>query len=107
MSAGDYCEPSQSAPESARRPIEACEVLELSSDTQTAVQRLQKRDGEDDYPPLVIFLSALMLLVSRLTGDDNIAVGTSNGNGVPFVLSTAVDLKEAFMPLLARVNKVA
>lgn len=48
-----------------------------------------------------------MLLVSRLTGDDNIAVGTSNGDGVPFVLSTAVDLKEAFMPLLARVNKVA
>lgn len=107
MSAGDYCEPSQSAPESARRPIEACEVLELSSDTQTAVQRLQRRDGKDGYPPLIIYLSALMVLVSRLTGDDNIAVGTSNGNGAPFVLSTAVDLKEAFTDLLARVNEVA
>lgn len=48
-----------------------------------------------------------MVLVSRLTGDDNIAVGTSNGDGVPFVLSTAIDLKEAFMDLLARVNEVA
>lgn len=105
--AGDYCEPSQSAPESARRPIEACEVLELSSDTQTAVQRLQKRDGKDDYPPLIIFLSALMVLVSRLTGDDSIAVGTSNGNGAAFVLSTPVELKEAFVNLLARVNEVA
>ncbi len=82
-------------------------MLALSSDTQTAVQKLQRRDGKDDYPPLTIFLSALMVLVSRLTGDDNIAVGTSNGNGAPFVLSTALDLKEAFMDLLARVNEVA
>lgn len=107
MCAGDYCEPSQSAPESARRPIEACEVLELSSDTQTAVQRLQKRDGKDDYPSLIIFLSALIVLVSRLTGDDIIAVGTSNGNGTAFVLPTPVELKEAFVNLLARVNEVA
>lgn len=48
-----------------------------------------------------------MVLVSRLTGDDRIAVGTSNGNGVPFVLSTPVELKEAFVDLLARVNEVA
>lgn len=81
-------------------------MLDLSSDTQTAVQKLQKRDGKDDYPPLIIFLSAFMVLVSRLTGDDNIAVGTSSGNGAPFVLSTAVDLQEAFMNLLARVNEV-
>lgn len=81
-------------------------MLALSSDTQTAVQKLQKRDGKDDYPPLTIFLSALMVLVSRLTRDENIALGTSNGNGSPFVLSTAIDLKEAFMDLLARVNEV-
>lgn len=81
-------------------------MLALSSDTHTAVQKLQKRDGKDEYPPLTIFLSALIVLVSRLTGDDNIALGTSNGNGVPFVLSTAIDLKEAFKDLLARVNEV-
>lgn len=82
-------------------------MLALSSDTQTAVQKLQKRDGEDDYPPLTIFLSALIVLVGRFTGDENIAVGTSNENGAPFVLSTAIDLKEAFMDLLVRVNEVA
>lgn len=82
-------------------------MLALSSDTQTAVQKLQKRDGKDDYPPLTIFLSALMVLVSRLTGDNNIAVGTSNGSGAFFVLSIGIDLKEAFMGLLARVNSVA
>lgn len=81
-------------------------MLGLSSDSQNAVQKLQKRDGKDEYPALTIFLSALMVLVSRLTGDDNIALGTSNGDGAPFVLSTTIDLKEAFMDLLARVNEV-
>ena len=47
-----------------------------------------------------------MVLVSRLTGDDSIAVGTSNENRAAFVLSTPVELKEAFVNLLARVNEV-
>ena len=47
-----------------------------------------------------------MTLISRLTGDEDIAVGTSKDNGVPFVLRTAVDLKEDFATLLARVDEV-
>lgn len=47
-----------------------------------------------------------MVLVSRLTGDENIAVGTSEANGIPFVLRTAVDLNEGFAKLLARAEQV-
>lgn len=47
-----------------------------------------------------------MALVSRLTGDEDISVGTSKGNGIPFVLRTAVDSNEEFAELVARVEEV-
>lgn len=47
-----------------------------------------------------------MVLVSRLTGDEDIAVGTSKRKGIPFVLRTAVDSNEGFATLLARVDEV-
>lgn len=44
--------------------------------------------------------------MSRLTGDENIALGTSKCNGIPFVLRTAVDSNEEFVKLLLRVEEV-
>lgn len=102
---GDYPEPSQTAPESARRPIEACETLHLSADVQAALQKL-KGSGEGPDSSFGILLSAFVVLVSRLTGDENITVGTSNDEGTPFVLRTAVDLKESFADLSIRIEEV-
>lgn len=41
-----------------------------------------------------------------MTGDEDIAVGTSKDKGIPFVLRTAVDSNEEFATLLARVDGV-
>ena len=102
---GDYPEPSRSASESTRRPIEACTALELSSDVQSALEKLRKC-GEKQFSSFSVFLSALVILVSRLTGDENITVGIDGSNGVPSILRTAVDLNEPFGKLLPRVNEV-
>lgn len=102
---GDYPEHPQSAPESARRSIEACETLVISSDVQAALKK-SWRNGEKQYSGFSIFLSALVALVSRLTGDEDISVGTSKGDGIPFVLRTAVDSNEEFAKLVARVEEV-
>ena len=102
---GDYPEHPQSAPESARRPVEACETLAISPDVQAALKKSWK-NGEKQYSSFSIFLSALVALVSRLKGDEDISVGTSKGNGIPFVLRTAVDLNEEFAKLVARVEEV-
>lgn len=102
---GDYPDPSQLAPESARRPIEACETLEISEDAQTALQRLQEING-GSYSSFSVLLSALVILLSRLTGDDNIAVGTGCSDQLPFVLRAAIDPNEAFSTLLARIGEV-
>ena len=94
------------AHESARRPIEACETLEISEEVETALQRLQQIDG-DLYSSFSVLLSALMVLLSRLTGDENIAIGTgSNSDQQPFVLRAALDPNEAFSKLLARIEEV-
>ena len=102
---GDYPESLQSAPESARRPIEACETVQLSSDAVSALEQLRNVEhGQSSY--FVILLTALVVLVSRLTGDEDIAIGSSDGNGLSFVLRTAVDVKESFTHLLAKIEKL-
>ena len=102
---GDYPEPLQSVPDSAQRPIEACETLQLSCDVHRALQALQSIE-ENQYSGLVVLLTALVVLLSRLTGDGDIALGSSGGNGIPFVLRISLDAKEPFTQLLARVEKI-
>lgn len=102
---GDYPDPSHLAQEVARRPIEACETLEIPEDLQSAPQQLQ-RINDAQCSTFSLLLSAVVLLVSRLTGDEDIAVGTRHGSGVPFVLRTAVDLTEPFSKFFDRVQKV-
>jgi L-2-aminoadipate reductase len=102
---GDYPEPSHPSQEFAQRPIEACETLEISQDAQSALQQLQ-RLGDAQCSIFCLLLSAFMVLVSRLTGDENIAVGTRDEKRVPFVLRTAIDLNEAYQSFVARVKEV-
>lgn len=100
----DYPEPSQN--ESEKRPIEAFRSLELSQDTQNSLKQLQIMDGAKPHSNFAIFLTALVILVGRLTGDENICLGTSGEKGRPFVLRTAFDRSESFETLLVKIEKV-
>lgn len=100
----DYPEPSHT--ESEKRPIEAFQSLELSQEAQHALTQLQITDGAQPHTNFAILLTALVILVSRLTGDENICLGTSGQKGRPFVLRTAVDASESFVKLLSKIEKV-
>ena len=102
---GDFPEPSQSSPESTRRPIEAWETIEISPDAQDALQKLYENQINPSFMQMSI-LSAFIVLVSRLTGDDDVTLGMRNFDGILFVLRISVDLNEAFSSFLARVEKV-
>ena len=91
--------------ESTRRSIEACETLQISADVQASLQQLQSFDG-GQHSVFSLLLSALVVLLSRLTGDEDIAIGTRHGNQVPFVLRVAIDSKKPFSTLLADVEEV-
>jgi L-aminoadipate-semialdehyde dehydrogenase len=93
----DY--PDSQKPES-KRAIEAFESLQLPKETQS---QLQKFTGSS----FTIFLTAFVVLVARLTGDEDIAVGTSSDeDGRPFVIRVPIDTSETFSQLYAKVDKV-
>jgi L-2-aminoadipate reductase len=87
-------------PDSAKRPIEAFECLQLSQDAQCALRKLSSSGFS-------VFLTAFMILVARLTGDEDISIGTSSaGDGRPFVLRVPVNASESFTKLQAKVEAV-
>lgn len=86
-----------------KRTIEAFEHLELPKDSQLALQNLSGRSSSG----FTVFLTAFVALVARLTGDEDIAVGTtSSDDGRPFVLRVPIDPSETFNQLYAKVDKV-
>ncbi|EGE04943.1 L-aminoadipate-semialdehyde dehydrogenase [Trichophyton equinum CBS 127.97] len=97
----DY--PESTSAGSTKRAIEAFESLKLSPDEQAAVKKLCK-SKESIF---LVFLTALVVIVSRLTGDEDIALGTSSENdGRPFVLRIPINHNETFSQLLDRVTKI-
>lgn len=96
----DY--PDTQKPDS-KRAIEAFESLKLPRDGQLALKKLSGSSPSD----FTVFLTAFAVLVARLTGDEDIAVGTSVGDdGRPFVLRVPIDASETFTQLYAKVGKV-
>ncbi|KAJ5595293.1 uncharacterized protein N7459_001501 [Penicillium hispanicum] len=86
-----------------KRAIEAFESLKLPQETKLALKKLSTSSSSD----FTVFLTAFVVLVARLTGDDNIAVGTSVGDdGRPFVLRVPIEASETFAQLYAKVDKV-
>lgn len=86
-----------------KRTIEAFEYLELPKDSQLAVQKLSGPSSSG----FTVFLTAFVVLVARLTGDEDIAVGTtSSDDGRPFVMRVPIDPSETFHQLYAKVDKV-
>ncbi|KAJ9312678.1 putative alpha-aminoadipate reductase large subunit [Paecilomyces variotii] len=96
----DY--PETQKPDVAKRAIEAFESLKLPQDAQSALQKLSQ-SSESTFS---VFLTAFVILVARLTGDEDIAIGTSSADdGRPFVLRVPIDASESFEQLRAKVTK--
>ncbi|KAL4808352.1 hypothetical protein BDV18DRAFT_134804 [Aspergillus unguis] len=84
-----------------KRVIEAFESLKLNSVAAEALKKLSSSDSG-----FTVFLTAFVVLVARLTGDEDIAVGTSKGeDGRPFVLRVSIDASESFLSLFGKVQK--
>ncbi|KAF5864689.1 large subunit of alpha-aminoadipate reductase [Aspergillus alliaceus] len=84
-----------------KRVIEAFETLKLSEDTEG---KLQKLSGSSSG--FTVFLTAFVVLVARLTGDEDIAIGTTSAeDGRPFVLRVPIDVSETFLQLYTKVQK--
>src|SRR5690242_4374434 len=66
----DYPEPSSE--NAARRPIEAVESLQASENVKAALSSLSPHGTASN-----IVLTALVILVSRLTGDEDISIGAN------------------------------
>ncbi|KAA8648719.1 hypothetical protein EYZ11_004228 [Aspergillus tanneri] len=83
-----------------KRAIEAFESLRISRDS---LSQLQKLSGSSSG--FTVFLTAFVVLVARLTGDEDIAIGTSSGDdGRPFVLRVPIDPSETFLQLYTKVQ---
>ncbi|KMU77277.1 alpha-aminoadipate reductase large subunit [Coccidioides immitis RMSCC 3703] len=98
----DYPETTPSGPDVSKRAIEAFESLKLSSEVQAAISKLSG-PGDSGF---LVFLTAFVVLVSRLTGDEDIALGTSSeSDGRSFVLRVPISQNESFAKLYSRVSE--
>lgn len=97
----DY--PESSPSDASKRRIEAFESIKLSADEKKAFQSLCE-SGDSGFS---VFLTAYVVLIARLTGDEDIAVGTSyEGDGRPFVLRTPIAQSDSFVQLHSKVKQV-
>ncbi|GLA04703.1 putative NRPS-like protein biosynthetic cluster [Aspergillus niger] len=95
----DY--PDNQKQELPKRAIEAFESIQLSKETQSDLQKISGSSSG-----FTVFLTAFIVLVARLTGDEDIAVGTSSSDdGRPFVLRVPIEASETFLQLYAKVQK--
>ncbi|KAK2731951.1 large subunit of alpha-aminoadipate reductase [Myotisia sp. PD_48] len=92
----------ESSTDASRQPIDGFESLKLTLDEQSAVKKL----CDSDDSRFLVFLTGFVILVSRLTGDEDIALGTSTeSDGRPFVLRVPITHSETFAQLLSKVSK--
>lgn len=99
----DYPEPSSDESGPAKRPIEAVEALTGSPSVSQALKTLQVLGS-----PYELLLTAYVVLISRLTGDEDIALGTNaQPGGQPFVLRVAISPTETFSHLLSKIKEVS
>lgn len=86
-----------------KRSIEAVEYLSAPNTTTAALKQLTT------LGPLVTLLqTAIVVLVSRLTGDEDISVATNaRENGPAFVLRTSVTASEPFSQLYQRIRDLS
>ena len=88
--------------------VEAALSRTLSHEAQLALFKLSvQREGEEAVSPFTILLSCFVALVHRLTGDEDISIGTSSKDGDPFVLRSLLSPLDPFNTLLTKVKNVS
>lgn len=89
------------------RMVEAAVSRSIGRETQLALVKLLLERTGDSLPtsPFSILLSAFIVLVHRLTGDEDISIGTSSEGGDPFVLRCQAIASDPFSALLQRVKQ--
>lgn len=99
----DYPEPSSDEAAQSKRPIEAIETLSATTSVTHALSNLHALGT-----PYELLLTAYVILISRLTGDEDIAVGTNlEPDGQPFVLRVPVSPEETFIHLSSKIKGVS
>ena len=97
----DY--PDYQKPELSKRAIEAFESFAPSEATQDALQKVSSSPSSG----FIFFLAAFVVLVARVTGDEDIAIATSSSeDGRPFVIRVPVDASEPFKQVYGKVKSV-
>lgn len=98
----DYPEPSPDEAARLKRPIEAVETLAATASLNHALRNLHALGT-----PFELLLTAYVILISRLTGDEDIAVGTNiEPDGQPFILRVPVSTEETFIHLSSKIKEV-
>ena len=84
--------------------VEAALSRSIDPEVQFGLFRLSFEDTPSS--PFTILLSAFVVLVHRLTGDEDIAICTSSESGEPFVLRCTTAGTDSFAELLRKVKAV-
>lgn len=99
----DYPEPRSDDAAQAKRPIEAVESLTASTSVSKALHNLRASGT-----PYELLLTAYVILIFRLTGDEDIALGANaETDGLPFVLRISVSPEETFTQISSKVKEVS
>lgn len=99
----DYPEPLPDEAVRVKRQIEAVENFALSASVWDAVRSLHTYGNVYE-----LLLTAYVVLISRLTGDEDVAIGANaNVDGQPLVLRVSVSPEESFTHLLSKVQEVS
>ena len=94
----DY--PEISNEDAAKRPIEGLETLVGPDGLREAIRTLEEHGN-----PFQLIVTAYVALVARLTGDEDLAIGTNGKtDGQPFVLRTPITVADPFEKLAAVVK---
>ncbi|KAI5798979.1 hypothetical protein EDC01DRAFT_25374 [Geopyxis carbonaria] len=96
----DYVRPDQS------RIIEAVHSVTVPESARNAFLQLAILDGSTGVSPFTVLLAAFAVLAARLTGDEDISIGTSGENKEPFVLRLPITPETTFASLLASVKNL-
>ncbi|CAZ85576.1 unnamed protein product [Tuber melanosporum] len=88
------------------RLVEAVHTVAVPEPAKLALLQLGILDGSNPVPPFTVLLTAFSVLAFRLTGDEDISIGTTAENKEPFILRTPLTGQTTFIDLLKQVKKL-
>lgn len=88
------------------RIVEAVHSVTVSEAARHALLQLGILDGSNPVSPFTVLLAAFAVLAFRLTGDEDISLGTTAETKEPFVLRLPITGGTTFVELLKGVKEV-